>query len=81
MLHESQVWIGFNDKNDEGNWTWSSNEPAYYLNWAPNQPDDWFNGLEREDCVTLSIDPDYYWNDLGCRTREAFVCELSHLLY
>jgi hypothetical protein len=31
-------WIGLNDSNADGIWTWSSGEPVTYLNWAPGEP-------------------------------------------
>ena len=79
MLHELQVWIGFNDKDDgsfgEGDWRWSSNGEVYYNNWGPNQPDNWNNGATDEDCAMLYTKPGRYWNDISCNTRMSFVCQ------
>lgn len=41
----SSIWIGLNDVSKEGEFVWTSGEPVSYLNWYPNQPDNYL-GLE-----------------------------------
>ena len=31
-------WMGLNDLDANGTWTWISGEPVTYLNWAPGEP-------------------------------------------
>ncbi|MGB2823521.1 MAG: pre-peptidase C-terminal domain-containing protein [Phycisphaerae bacterium] len=40
-------WIGFNDIEIEGAWEWVSGEPVTYTNWAPGEPGDWWEDLDR----------------------------------
>jgi len=35
---DEYFWIGFNDIEEEGNWVWSSGEPAVYTNWEEGEP-------------------------------------------
>jgi len=63
----SNLWIGFNDRVNEGNWVWSSNEDATYTNWESGEPNNWQN----EDVAVMNWDGpishnilDRRWNDL-----------------
>jgi len=42
---QERFWLGFSDLAVEGNWEWTSGEPATYSNWASGQPDD-YRGIE-----------------------------------
>lgn len=37
------LWIGLNDLADNGNYTWVSGEPVNFLNWTPDNPNDFVN--------------------------------------
>ena len=60
------LWIGFNDYQSQGQFTWSSGEPVTYTNWAPGEPNN-AGGGER----FVSIWPQAVgaaaggWNDFG----------------
>jgi hypothetical protein len=58
------LWIGLNDVATEGNFVWSSGEPAPYRNWSGGQPD---NYLGREDHGMIFVEghgwPSRKWND------------------
>lgn len=72
---EESVWIGANDREQEGAFRWASGAPLDYEQWAPNQPND-FNGSE--DCTEL-IPMGGGWIDVPCAgdvPRRA-LCELS----
>ena len=72
-------WIGLNDTgiglNETGMsmgrvWEWSDGSPlGPYNNWRHGQPD---NLQSRQDCVALF---DMKWHDLGCESKEKFICE------
>ena len=70
------IWIGYNDKQNEGKWKWTDGEKlTSYVPWRPNQPDNW----ENEDCATLWVSTGE-WNDLSCDrgqdNKEPFICEI-----
>ena len=56
-------WIGLTDFEKEGEWRWSSGEPATYTNWAPNEPTE--SPLGEEDYVFMGLNPDGKWFDVG----------------
>jgi hypothetical protein len=42
------LWVGLNDLQHKGTYSWADGEPITYLNWGPGEPDD-SGGIE--DCV------------------------------
>lgn len=64
------LWIGFNDRDEEGAWTWVSGADADFTQWKSGQPDDHSDG---EDCGVFRASGN--WNDLGCDEEMRFVCE------
>ena len=56
-------WIGLTDFEKEGEWRWSSGEPATYTNWAPNEPTE--SPLGEEDYVFMGLSQDGQWFDVG----------------
>lgn len=56
-------WIGLNDRETEGLFTWWGGHPATYTRWASGEP----NNQGDEDCVHYSNfgDPEQ-WNDIEC---------------
>ena len=67
------AWIGAHDQVTEGSWTWRPNNiPATYTNWAPGEP----NAFEadEEDCTVMKC-WNGEWNDIGCSTAFAFICQ------
>jgi hypothetical protein len=67
----SSVWIGLNDRADEGVFVWASGSDSPYRNWADSEP----NNQGNEDAVHMY--PDGEWNDEGVNTEFAFVCEVA----
>jgi hypothetical protein len=60
------LWIGLNDDAQEGNFIWSSGEPATYLNWAPGEPNNGggFYPYENHTLMRLaSTSYNGFWND------------------
>ena len=73
IFRVSRTWIGLHrDSSNNSRWQWIDGSLAVYLNFAPNQPDNW-NG--NEDCVQMN--PSRKWNDLNCKTSLKYSCELS----
>lgn len=65
------VWIGANDRQNEGEMVWAGGAPVEYATWAPAQPDNFQGG---ENCVERRA-PDGLWNDAPCEGAKGAVCE------
>ena len=53
----SNIFLGYNDVQTEGDFVWQSGQPNFYENWAPNNPDSAFGN---EDYVELFSDGLWY---------------------
>ncbi|WP_422107132.1 HYR domain-containing protein [Winogradskyella sp.] len=53
----SNIFLGYNDIQTEGDFVWQSGQPNFYENWTPNNPDSSFGN---EDYVELSSDGRWY---------------------
>ncbi|MEW5847979.1 MAG: lectin-like protein [Myxococcota bacterium] len=72
-LAGGQWWIGYNDRGNEGQFSWVSGSSSY-VNWnaATNEPN---NNLD-EDCATINnFLPNATWNDAECTMGRPFICE------
>ncbi|HBU49116.1 MAG TPA: hypothetical protein DEB46_12480, partial [Myxococcales bacterium] len=66
-----EIWIGFNDRDQEGQWRWVGRE-SDYRRWGNGQPDNWGPG---EDCAAMWNRVNGRWNDAICSQPKAFLCE------
>ena len=57
---DENLWIGFNDRSQEGTFEWVSGEAVTYTNWDPNEPNN-FGG--DEDFATMNFSWRKQWND------------------
>ena len=66
-------WIGLQDIDSEGNFTWIDGTNVNFTYWAANQP----NGYPGDqDCVhTLGLRHDYHWNDVTCGSCHSYTCK------
>jgi PKD repeat protein len=55
------LWIGLNDRAEEGTFVWVSGDKSSYRHWSPGQPD---NNDGVEDCGHMYMTG--LWNDLNC---------------
>ena len=70
----SRTWIGLHrDSSNNLRWQWIDGSLAVYLNFAPDEPNNFKGGPE--DCVEML--PSRKWNDLNCNTSLHYSCELS----
>jgi len=74
ILTLQSAYIGLNDANEEGNFTWSCGEPLGYTNWYPGQPNDY---LEQQDYVEMLNNGQ--WNDQYASKKLEFILELPCL--
>jgi hypothetical protein len=69
-----KLWIGANDINKEGTFSWADGELVVdYTNWNNNQPD---NALGNENCVAVGT-RFHSWNDMDCDLYEGSICYLD----
>lgn len=72
----THVWIGFNDIEEEGNWTWVNGEPVTYTNWNVGEP----NNIVWENYGMIYAIPGHpwngKWNDVGFQGY-SFFCVLE----
>ncbi|MCP4124429.1 MAG: HYR domain-containing protein, partial [Bacteroidetes bacterium] len=71
FLENQHAFIGLNDSNQEGNFTWVNGEALTYTNWYPNQPND-YNG--NQDFVQLLYTGQ--WNDTYGTDELEFIMEI-----
>ncbi len=65
VLGESDTWIGLNDREEEGSWTWLSGRNDTYRNWSGGEPNNGNGGTE-ENCAHMTGAPTGAWNDQEC---------------
>ena len=74
------LWIGLNDIQEEGTFVWGSNQPAYYQNWAPGEPNSGGGFFPDEDYTMMwgiGSGADGMWNDAGDTSEAEAVVELG----
>ena len=73
VLNAGQWWVGLNDRDQEGVYTWSSGESVNYLNWGIGEPEN----AEDDDCVELNAFGNETWNEVSCTENLRYICEVS----
>eukprot|EP00794_Sanderia_malayensis_P009506 gene9506-biopygen7847 len=71
------IWIGMNDRRQEGTMEWSDGSPVTFTNWYTGEPNN--EGIN-EDCVALlSYRNGFQWYDDPCNIKiKAFICEIPN---
>jgi hypothetical protein len=72
------LWIGFNDRNHDGTWSWASGRKVTYTNWQDGEPDDW-KGYDPlgEPVATLTSEFDTRWADISDRYLGSGIIEVA----
>ena len=64
-------WIGLNDREVEGNYTWIDGTTVSYANWTSTSSDD-----TNSDCVQINNTGNGMWESVSCdMTLDAFLCK------
>ena len=75
-------WIGLNDLENEGNFSWSDGLPPtygshlYHYPWRSSEPNSYVGG--NEDCVSVwnaDFLGEMLWNDAQCTNAKNFICK------
>ena len=70
-------WIGLTDVAKEGEWGWTSGEPATYTHWAVHKLIDADRG--EEDYVFMGLSPDGRWHKVGPQSPEWKMTQMAIL--
>ena len=69
QVHSSKsFWIGFNDRESEGDWQWSDRTTSSYTNWAEKSPNN--GGVS---CASMVEGGN--WHDEPCTEKLKFICK------
>ena len=79
LAGDKESWIGGNDRETEGTFTWSDGSPWDTTKleefWAPEEPDSGY-----EDCVHIVPGDGGRWKVGWCPSTKPFVCESKRLV-
>lgn len=62
------MWIGYNDKDNEGDWIWTDRMTSSYTNWNDKSPN---NGGISCAIVTRTGK----WHDEPCQSKYSYICK------
>ena len=67
-------WIGLNDRDKEGTFLWSNDDPVVYTSWASGEPNNGGN-WRNEHCVVTNYGGVERWNDDQCTRTFRYICK------
>ena len=74
VYSDGDVWIGYNDRESEGDWTWTDKMTSSYTNWNEASPNN--GGVS---CALLKS-PSGSWQDESCQKTHDFICKKGNLV-
>ncbi|XP_072570731.1 uncharacterized protein [Paramormyrops kingsleyae] len=69
----SDMWIGLNDLEIQGFFTWSDHHEVRFTYWAPGEPNN--HAGFNEDCVEM-LHQNGRWNDVPCTEMNTYMCKM-----
>ncbi|XP_038065014.1 alpha-N-acetylgalactosamine-specific lectin-like [Patiria miniata] len=69
----TDLWIGFDDQAEEGNFVWTDGSAGSYTGWRSGEP----NNSGNEHCANLPKSWDGEWNDTKCGTPRQYICKMT----
>ena len=67
----SNCWIGLNDRDEEGTYTWIDGTELGYTNWTNIMSDN-----SNSVCVQINNTGEGYWHSVNCKdTSNTFLCK------
>lgn len=69
VYSNDNLWIGYNDRENEGDWTWTDRMTSSYTNWDEASPNN--GGVS---CALVSS-PGGSWRDESCKKKHDFICK------
>ncbi|CBY39892.1 unnamed protein product [Oikopleura dioica] len=79
---EDQIWLGYNDKENEGVWMGCNGKPAPAGFWHKNQPDNCCRGrygIWEQNCALMGSRGYVTWEDQCCKSeRHPFACQIEN---
>ena len=74
-IAQSNFWIGYSDKDEEGVWQWYGDDSDFTY-WGGGQPD---NSGTTSHCAVYRWWGDGRWNDTNCYEGRQYICETDKL--
>ena len=72
LSKSESVWLGGNDVQNEGTWSWTDGSPLTYINWHSGEPN---NKDCKEHCL-IQRSP-LKWIDVVCDAKFKSVCKFT----
>ena len=71
LFTEKETWIGLNDIDSEGKYSWTDGSPFVYATWGPSEAKKIKFERERQDCVASTKN---LWNSDHCLAKKPSLC-------
>jgi len=70
-------YFDLNDLNREGNMVFSNGAKPPLSSWARHEPNNRDVQYGEEDCAEYKRYENYAWNDVSCRHRRRYICQVA----
>ena len=77
VLGRDEAWIGLNDIDSEGKYSWTDDSPFVYAMWEPSESIKSEFERKTQDCVAATISS---WNSYNCLEKKPSVCLMPAIL-
>ena len=73
VLNSNETWIGLNDIDGEGKFSWTDDSPFVYASWGPSENKKSEYERKKQDCVATTTKTSF-WNSRYCLEKKPSVC-------